>query len=89
MNGSTPYVSNGTSTNAGSAADANTTYTQVTIVNVKEWCNVRSGPGTGFSKVGTAPLHAVYTFRGVQGDWIQVLYGNTTAFIYKDYCQLS
>ncbi|MCR4708132.1 MAG: Ig-like domain-containing protein [Clostridiales bacterium] len=87
--GGNQYVSNGMNTNAGTATSTNATYTQVTIVNVKEWCNVRSGPGTGFSKVGTAPLHSVYSFRGVQGDWIQVLYGNTTAYIYKDYCQLS
>jgi stage II sporulation protein D len=65
---------------------AQTTYTG-TIVNCTTAVNVRSGPGTSYSKVGTAPKGAKYTVTkpNYTADWHQIVYNGKTAYIHKDY----
>ena len=87
---SASYVSAGSvSGSAGSTGGSSVTNpTKVTITNCNEFVNVRSGPGTSNTKLGTAPLNATYTYLATEGDWIKLLYENQTAYIYKDYCLL-
>lgn len=59
-----------------------------TVVNCNSAVNVRSGPGTGFSKLGTAKKGAVYAVLGREGDWYQVVYAGKTAYIHASYLSL-
>ncbi len=63
-----------------------TSYTG-TVVNCTTAVNVRSGPGTSYSKVGTAPKGANYTVTkpNYTADWHQILYNGKTAYIHKSY----
>ena len=63
-------------------------YSQVVrIVRCNESCNVRSGPSTGYSKLGSAPLNATYAYLGQNGDgsWINFLYNGQSAWVSSDY----
>ncbi len=51
------------------------------IINVNEFCNVRSGPGTNFPIVGEATINSVYQWLGVEGNWNKVEYNGATAYI--------
>lgn len=53
------------------------------IVKVKE-CNVRSGPGTGNSKVGTVAKDVILKKIDTQGEWIKVSHPQLTGWIHKN-----
>jgi uncharacterized protein YraI len=93
-NGKTAYIhksylsvkavtSKGTATPTPSTA---TSYTG-TVVNCTTAVNVRSGPGTSYSKVGTAKKGATYTVKKkyYTADWHQISYNGKTAYIHKQY----
>ena len=51
------------------------------IVNCASWVNVRSGPGTGYSKLGTAPKNAVYDVLAINGSWIKLSYNGAAGYV--------
>lgn len=56
------------------------------VVNCKTSVNVRSGAGSSYSIIGTAPKSQVYQILGRSGDWYKVQYNATTVgYIYNNY----
>ena len=49
-----------------------------TVVNCTSGVNVRSGPGTSYSIIGTAPKGATYTVTGQSGSWYKINFGGKT-----------
>ena len=63
-----------------------------TIVHCRVSVNVRSGPGTSNSKLGTAPKGEQYTCLGVSddGNWYKIQYTSSKeGYVHKDYIELS
>ena len=63
-----------------------------TIVNCNHSVNVRSGAGTNYSKIGTAPKNQQYACLGVSsdGNWYQIQYTATQkGYVHKNYIELS
>jgi len=60
-----------------------------TIVNCTSWVNVRSGPGTKYAVIGTAPKNAVYTVTGKSGSFYAIQYNGRTGYVYSRYISLS
>ena len=58
------------------------------IVNCNYRVNVRSGPGTSYSKIGTAPKGTTYTVTGQTGSWYQIDYNGQTAYIYSRFIEI-
>ncbi len=58
---------------------------QGTIVNCNNSVNVRSGPGTNYSILGSAPKGAAYTITGKSGAWYEVDFNGKTAYISASY----
>ncbi len=64
--------------------------TQVgTIVNCTSYVNVRSGPGSGYAKIGTAPKGAVYPVLGTSGPWVKISFNGRTGYVYKTYIKIT
>lgn len=55
------------------------------VVNCKKSVNVRSGPGTKYKKVGSAPKGAVYAVTGKSGSWYAIAFDGRTAYISSKY----
>ena len=60
----------------------------LTIVNVKHSANVREQATSNSKKLGTANKGSTWTVQGRSGNWIQVDYSGTSAFIYKRYVKI-
>ena len=63
-----------------------------TIAHCRVSVNVRSGPGTSNSKIGTAPKGEQYTCLGVSddGNWYKIQYTSSKeGYVHKDYIELS
>ena len=43
--------------------------------------NVRTGPGSGYSKLGSAYLNYRYGFGGTSGSWTKIWYRGRTAWV--------
>lgn len=56
--------------------------TPYVIVNVKE-CNARSGPGTGFKKVGTLAREVILKKIGRKGEWVKVSHPQLTGWVHS------
>lgn len=63
-------------------------------VNPADWCagtvkgsgvNVRSGPGTSYSRVTALSNGTAVTLLGKSGGWYKIRYGSQTGYIYGDY----
>jgi uncharacterized protein YgiM (DUF1202 family) len=59
-----------------------------TIVNCKSWVNVRAKASSNSKKLGTADKGSTWTIEGRSGNWIQVDYSGTSAFIHKRYVKI-
>ena len=59
-----------------------------TIVNCKAWVNIRAKASSNSKKLGTANKGSTWTVQGRSGNWIQVDYSGTSAFIYKRYVKI-
>jgi len=84
--GKAEYVSAGAAEATAGAGTGTGTPTTATITNCVYAVNVRSGPGTNYDKIGTAPLNSTYTYLGTYGDWYKVQF--TTAaegYIHSNY----
>lgn len=73
---------------SGYAETATTTQTGK-IVNCQSFVNVRSGPGTGYVKIGTAPKGATYTVTGQAGSYYRINYNGRTGYVYSRYLSVS
>ncbi len=56
--------------------------TPYVIVKVKE-CNARSGPGTGFKKIGTLAREVILKKIGRKGEWIKVSHPQLTGWVHS------
>ncbi len=66
------------------------TYTQTgTVVNCTTGVNVRSGPGTSYTKLGTALKGATYSVTGTSGSWYQIKYNGKKGYVSKSFLFLS
>ena len=54
-------------------------------VNARNGVNIRSGPGTGYSKKGAAPYGATVTILGTSGSWYKVQYNGITGYCSSQY----
>ena len=60
-----------------------------TIVNCNVSVNVRSGPGTKYAKIGSAPKGAVYAVTGKSGSYYEIAFGGRTGYVHSDYVSLA
>lgn len=68
--------------NTGSAAGSTAnSYT----VNAKSGLNVRSGPGSGYSKLGALPYGTSVNVTGTSGNWSIISYSGKTAYVFTTY----
>ena len=67
-----------------------TDYTNGTVVNVTTSVNVRSGPSTGYSLLGTLPAGARLELMeaDIASDWYMFNYGGKAAYIHRNYVQV-
>ncbi|XOF35237.1 MAG: SH3 domain-containing protein [Candidatus Electrothrix sp. YB6] len=52
------------------------------IVTVDE-CNIRSGPGTNYDKVGKAVRDVILKIQDREGDWLKIQHPELTGWIYR------
>lgn len=50
--------------------------------------NVRSGPGTGYSRIGSLRAGSTVSVIGSSGDWYHITYGSLTGYVHSDYMVL-
>ncbi|HWS29745.1 MAG TPA: glycosyl hydrolase family 18 protein [Clostridia bacterium] len=62
---------------------------QGTIVNCKQAVNVRSGPGTGYKKLGTAPRGEIYPVLQALSGWYKISYRGKIGYVSKNYMTVS
>ena len=56
------------------------------VVNCNNSVNVRSGAGTSYSLIGTAPKSYVYQILGKNGSWYKIQYkADTVGYIHESY----
>ncbi len=86
----TGYISAGYFSVISSSADAPVSptlgYSELgTIINCNNSVNVRSGPGTNYSIIGSAPRGASYKTNGTTGAWYKIEFNGKTAYISASY----
>lgn len=54
-------------------------------VNAQSGLNIRSGPGTNYSRYGTLPYGTVVSITGSTGEWSSFTYNGKTAYLYTQY----
>lgn len=78
----TAYVSSSyLSSSGGSSSGGTSSNTMVATANV----NVRSGPSTSYSIVGSLAKGATITRTGTSGSWTKVSYSGRTAYVHSAY----
>lgn len=50
--------------------------------------NVRSGPGTSYTRIGSLKVGTTVTVIGKSGQWYQIKYANLTGYVHSDYVTL-
>ncbi len=87
-NGKTAYVSSQylkpVSSSSSSGSTTSTTYMEATA-NV----NVRSGPGTSYSKLGQLYKGTIVPKLGTSGSWTKIIYNSQTAYVSSQYLKTS
>ena len=91
--GTTAYISSHYLTLSGSAggssAPQSTPAPQSTGVITGNYVRMRSGPGTGYSILGTYNVGTKMTITGQSGDWYAVSYNGRAGYVYKQYLSQS
>jgi len=59
------------------------------VVNCNVSADVRSGPGTEYSLIGTAPKGALYSVTGSSGSWYAIDFAGKNGYINKTYLSVS
>ncbi|MEN6595757.1 MAG: SH3 domain-containing protein [Clostridiaceae bacterium] len=57
---------------------------QVVVDGVKQWCNVRSGPGLEYTILGRAKKNEIYALYGVDEDWYRIDFNGSIGYIFGD-----
>lgn len=68
---------------AGAGEDAAKTYKVTPSIGL----NVRSGPGTGYGKLGALPYGTEISVTGISNGWAAIQYGGKTAYVSARYIQ--
>ena len=55
----------------------------------KSWCNIRTGAGTQYKKVGTLPAKANVPVYQQSGKWYQISYQNKLVWVHGDYLKVT
>ena len=76
-------------TGAASSEAAPLASTATYQVTSKSGLNVRAGPGTGYSKLGTLAFGAAVNAESIQNGWAAIQYSGRTAYVCADYIQPS
>lgn len=76
-------------TGAASSKAAPLASTATYQVTSKSGLNVRTGPGTGYSKLGTLAFGAAVNTESIQNGWATIQYSGRTAYVCADYIQPS
>lgn len=58
-------------------------------VTAQSGLNVRTGPGTGYSKLGALAFGATVSVESIRDGWAVIQYGGRTAYVCADYIQPS
>lgn len=58
-------------------------------ITAKSGLNVRTGPGTGYSKLGALAFGATINVESIQGGWAMIRYSGRTAYVCADYIKPS
>lgn len=58
-------------------------------VTAKSGLNIRSGPGTGYSKYGAFAYGAAVSVQEISGGWAKISYNGKTAYVSADYIKAS
>lgn len=70
---------------SGQSGATQTTTAATYKVNAKSGLNVRSGPGTNYSRYGALTYGTQVVITGSTGDWSIFTYNGKTAYLYSDY----
>lgn len=86
---SSDYITLSTSSSAETTATEPTNTTRTGILNTNgSSLNLRSGPGTGYSKVASIPAGAVLTITAEESGWYKTSYNGKTGYVSADYITL-
>lgn len=73
-----------TQATSSSSASAST-YSTGTVYDVNTYLNVRSGASKSYSVIGKLKNNQQVTITGESGNWYQINYNGSTAYVSKDY----
>ena len=82
-NGTTGYVHGDYVTKSGSVSSQGSTK----YVNATVGLNVRSGPGTSYSKLGKLSYKEKVTVLSTSGEWSKINYNGKTGYVHSSYLQ--
>ncbi len=57
---------------------------KIVVDGVKQWCNVRSGPGLEYTILGRAKKDEVYAVYGVDEGWYRIGFNGSIGYIFGD-----
>ena len=57
---------------------------KIVVDGVKQWCNVRSGPGLEYTILGRAKKDEVFALYGVDEGWYRIGFNGSTGFLLGD-----
>ena len=78
------FTANGSSSSQTPAAAIGTG-----VCTANSWCNIRTGAGTHFRKVGTLPAKANVPVYQQSGKWYQISYQNKLVWVHGDYLRFT
>ena len=57
---------------------------KIIVDGIKNWCNVRSGPGQENSKIGKAYVNETFDVYGVEEEWYKINFHGEVGYIYYE-----
>lgn len=87
-NGKTAYVSTQYLKTVSSSSSSSST-TAATYMEATANVNVRSGPGTGYTKLGQLYKGTIVPKLGTSGSWTKIIYNSQTAYVSSQYLKTS
>lgn len=77
-------LADGSETGVDSTVIDLTAVGKIVVDGVKQWCNVRSGPGMEYTILGRANKDDIYPIFGVDEGWYRINYKGTVGYIFGD-----
>lgn len=88
-NGQTGYISKKYTTSGGNASSSGTTAQTSSSAKTGKvtasTLNVRKGPGTGYSKIGSLASGSSFSYTSDSNGWLQISYKGSVGYISKQY----